>query len=265
MKHQDVSTATSDITRDFTYEEKPRLSPNWQLALDIGETIILTILMFFVIRLAVQNYQVEGTSMLPTLQNNQFVLVDKLTYHFSSPQRGDVIVFAYPLNPSVDYIKRIIGLPGDHVTVAANGQVSVNGVAIQETYVNNLDNQLYEDEGSPYLNVTLPANDYYVLGDNRGGSSDSRDWGLLPQKNIIGKATLVYWPFASFHLLPNEHPTFQQVPAAIGHLTIPTARRSPGVVTSADLFNNSQPLLALFLLGMPPVTGLMVQARKRRR
>ena len=264
MANKEISTPVSDIVRDFAYEEKSRISPAWQLAIDIGETIILTVVMFFIIRLAVQNYQVDGTSMLPTLQNNQFVLVDKLTYVFSAPQRGDVIVFIYPNNHTLNYVKRIIGLPGDHVVVAQDGKVSVNGTVINEPYVNDLDNSLYYDEHSPYLDVTLAPHQYYVLGDNRGGSSDSRDWGPVPQNDIIGKASFVYWPFSAMHFLQNEHPVFASVPSAkIGVQPLNTLTASRGDIASQALLQNGQPLLALMLAGMPPIAGVTLRRQKR--
>ncbi|MBA3824449.1 MAG: signal peptidase I [Ktedonobacterales bacterium] len=195
------STAVgSDLSREFAYEEKPRISPQLQLLIDIGETIILTVVMFFVIKLAVQDYQVDGTSMVPTLQNSQYVLVDKITYDFGKPAHGDVIVFEFPLDHSKNYIKRVIGLPGDHVLINDAGQVSVNGTSINEPYVNDLDNSRYG-----MRDVILGANEYYVLGDNRGGSSDSREWGVVKRNEIIGRATLVYWPLADVHFLPDGH------------------------------------------------------------
>jgi signal peptidase I len=252
MHNKEYSTVSGDFTRDFAYEEKPRLSPTWQLIIDIGETLILTVLMFLVIRFAVQDFQVEGTSMLPTLQNNQFVLVDKLTYNFSQPQRGDVIVFEYPLDHTKNYIKRVIGLPGDHVTVDAAGIVRVNGKALAEPYVNDLDN-LYGDR-----NVVLSPNQFYVLGDNRGGSSDSREWGPVNKTEIIGKATLVYWPFSNFHFLPNEHGVFSGVPTGNAPTTTP--------LTGATLQSRlDTPLSALMFFGGLPFSAAIVRARKRTR
>ncbi|SRR5579884_1152979 len=195
----------SDISREFEYSEEPKHSANWQILRDVGETIILTLLMFLVIRLAVQDFQVDGYSMVPTLQNTQFVLVDKLSYFFGSPQRGDIIVFEFPLDHSQNFVKRIIGVPGDRIDITAAGQVSVNGVPIQEPYVNDLDN--------PQGNITriLGPNQYYVLGDNRGGSYDSRYWGAVRRDEIIGKASLVYWPLSAFHLLSDAHNVFARV------------------------------------------------------
>ena len=248
------STAVgSDLSREFAYEEKPRISPQLQLVIDIGETIILTVVMFFVIKLAVQDYQVDGTSMVPTLQNYQYVLVDKITYDFGKPARGDIIVFEFPLDRSKNYIKRVIGLPGDHVMIDDAGQVSVNGVSISEPYVNDLDNSRYG-----MRDVVLGANEYYVLGDNRGGSSDSREWGVVPRSDIIGRATLVYWPLAQIHFLPDGHPPFNGVPAS-GSTVVPN-RSGDAVVDQA-----ATPFSALLLLSLTPLSAFVVRAGKQRR
>jgi len=172
---------------------------------ELLETIMLTVLLFMVFRFAVQNYRVDGHSMVPTLQDQQYILVDKAAYLFHPPERGDVIVFAYPLDPTQDYVKRIIGLPGDHVEVDQDGTVFVNGTEIREPYVNPSLN--------PYTptDLALQADQYFVLGDNRGDSSDSRAWGPVPRQNIIGKAALVYWPLGALHILPDESTYFQVV------------------------------------------------------
>ncbi len=172
---------------------------------EVLETITLTVLMFMVFRFAVQNYRVDGHSMVPTLQDQQYILVDKAAYLFHPPERGDVIVFAYPVDPSQDYVKRIIGIPGDRVEVTQDGFVYVNGVEIHEPYISEPTN--------PYAptDLVLKADQYFVLGDNRGDSSDSRAWGPVPRQNIIGKASLVYWPLNALHLIPGESAVFAAV------------------------------------------------------
>src|SRR6266851_10029925 len=144
----------------------------YRLVREVIETIVLTVLMFLVIRFAVQNFNIEGTSMEPSLHNQELILVDKWTYLFRPPTRGDVIVFVAPPNPTQDYIKRIIGLPGDVITIQ-NTTVYVNGKALAEPYVDP------QRQGNPYTSFTnriVPDGAYFVLGDNRNGSSDSRDW-----------------------------------------------------------------------------------------
>ena len=183
----------------------------YRLVREVIETIVLTALMFLVIRFAVQNFNIEGTSMESSLHNGELILVDKWTYLFRPPARGDVIVFHAPPNPSQDYIKRVIAIPGEAITIQ-NTTVIVDGVTLQETYVNP------QNQGNIYAykhisNMPVPPNDYFVLGDNRKASSDSRDWGFVPQQNIIGRAAFVYWPLQQDNdgFLPNVSSVFASV------------------------------------------------------
>ena len=117
-------------------------------------------------------------------------MVDKVSYHFHSPTRGDVIVFIAPPDPSLNYVKRIVAVPGDTITIKGN-TVIVDGKTLLEPYVSP------NYQGNPYppvINLVVPPGDYYVLGDDRANSSDSRDWGFVPRKDIIGRAALIYWP-----------------------------------------------------------------------
>lgn len=183
----------------------------YRLLREVIETIVLTILMFVVIRFAVQNFNIEGTSMEPSLHNQELILVDKWTYLFRPPARGDVIVFIAPPQPSQDYIKRVIGIPGDTITIQ-NTTIIVDHVILNETYVDpNNQGNIYD-----YKNIhdmVVPPNKYFVLGDNRRGSSDSRDWGFVPKKNIIGRAALVYWPLQQDNdgFLPNVTAVFANI------------------------------------------------------
>jgi signal peptidase I len=183
----------------------------YRLVREVIETIVLTLLMFLVINLAVQNFDVDGHSMEPNLHDQERLMVDKWTYLFHPPARGDVVVFVAPPQPSLDYVKRIIGLPGDVITIH-NTTVIVDGVTLNDTFVSSA------NQGNPFAekrieNMVVPPNDYFVLGDNRGNSSDSRDWGFLPRKNIIGRAALVYWPLGQDNdgLLPNVSSVFANV------------------------------------------------------
>jgi len=123
--------------------------------------------------------------MLPTLQDGEFVLVNRLAYRFGEPARGDIVVFRSINQPDLDLIKRIIGAPGDQIIVG-DGKVVVNGVALTEPYINAAPH--YSGQWS------VPDGFLFVLGDNRNDSSDSHAWGLLPVRNVIGKAVLIYWP-----------------------------------------------------------------------
>ena len=168
------------------------------LAREIIETFALTLIIFVVIHFTIQNYLVDGTSMQPGLNNNQYVLVNKLAYLFHSPERGDVIVFHWPVDTTKDLIKRVIGVPGD-IIVTNRTAVSVNGVLLTEPYISLPANPT----GSRWV---VPRGDYFVMGDNRLVSDDSRDWGFVPESYIIGKAVLVYWPINSWHFI-NTYPS----------------------------------------------------------
>ena len=201
------------------------------LALEVAETVFLTLLMFLVIRFAIQNFNIDGTSMEPSLHNTELVLVDKWSYLFHAPARGDIIIFRAPPEPGQDYVKRVIGLPGDMITIK-NTTVIVDGVTLSETYV------APQDQGVPagartITNMVVPANNYFVLGDNRAVSSDSRIWGFVPRQNIIGRAAFVYWPlgtdnsglipgvgsvFASIHT--NSVPSSSPFGMLIAHLNV---------------------------------------------
>lgn len=188
-------------------EQQP--TPFYRWLRQTVETAILLLLLLLIFHVAVQNFHVDGQSMEPTLHNQEYILVDKASYLFEPPARGDVIVFEYPLNPQEDYVKRIIAIPGDVISVI-NQKVIVNGVTLHESYVNP------DDPYNPYPSFTnhiVGPNEYFVMGDNRGNSSDSRQWGFVPRQNIIGKVDLVYWPFGenNFGFLPDASHVFAKV------------------------------------------------------
>ena len=199
---------------DYAYEDEQGEHRNFRLVLEVLETAVLTLLLFMTIRLTVQNFNVDGPSMQPTLHTNELILVNRAEYLLHAPRRGDVIVFVAPPEPSTDYVKRIIGIPGDTVQIGTDGAVYVNGTHIREPYVTYPGNPCWDSAGDPNAypkTWTLKANQYFVLGDNRGDSSDSRCWGLLPKNNIIGKAALVYWPSSDVHLIPDAAADFATV------------------------------------------------------
>jgi len=153
---------------------------------ELVETLILTLVIFLLIRFAVQNFRIEGYSMEPNFHDGQFLFVNKLVYMLGKPERGDVIVFVPPTSASRDYIKRVIGLPGDKVEII-NGTVYINDQVLNEAYP--LNPATYS---MPPLIV--PPDEYFVLGDNRNFSSDSHSWGTVPASKIIGRAWISYWP-----------------------------------------------------------------------
>ena len=169
---------------------------NWKrFVLDIVETLVLAVVLFVGINAVSARVRVDGSSMLPTLENGEFVLVSKLSYTSGEYQRGDIIVFHFPLNPDEELVKRIIGLPGDQVVVQ-NEKVYVNGQQLSEDYISHA--PVYTGEW------TVTEGHLFVLGDNRNNSNDSKDWGLLPQENVVGKAILIYWPPPMWNVL--DHP-----------------------------------------------------------
>ncbi len=183
----------------------------YRLVREVIETLLLTALMFLIINIAVQNFDVDGVSMEPRLHNGERLMVDKVSYMFHSPARGDVVVFVAPPQPTLDYVKRIIALPGDTVSVD-NGIPTVNGVALKEFYVDP-HNMGASPTDKLVHNMVVPAGEYFVMGDNRAESFDSRSWGFLPRKDIIGRATLVYWPWGMDNdgLLPDVSSVFAKV------------------------------------------------------
>jgi signal peptidase I len=139
-----------------------------------------------------QPVKVEGTSMMPQLVDQERIFINKFVYKFETIQQGDVVVFWYPLDPSKSYIKRVIGLPGDVIRISG-GKVLVNGKPLKEPYVA----PEYFDRQS-YAPVQVEADHYFVMGDHRNSSNDSRAWGTVARSYIYGKAVLVYWPVSLF-------------------------------------------------------------------
>jgi signal peptidase I len=203
-----LGLAVSTIGMSQTAGESRR---RWRrIGWELTQTLVLAVLIFLLVRTVAQNFRVEGPSMEPGLHNGQYLLVNKAVYFklnvgnlakfipfidaedgeekflFHGPRRGDVVVFRYPRDPDRDFIKRIIGVPGDRVRVE-EGIVYVNDVALEEDYITDHAGRDLEEE-------VVPPDNYFVLGDNRPNSSDSRSWGFVPEENIIGKAMLSYWP-----------------------------------------------------------------------
>lgn len=153
---------------------------------EIVETVLLTLLIFFAIRALIQNFRIEGTSMEPNLHDGQYLIINKFAYYLHPPERGDVVVFHYPRNPRRDFIKRVIGLPGETVEIRGK-HLYIDGEELDESYA------LYTGNYS-WAAQRLGEDEYFVLGDNRNSSSDSHNWGPLPGDAIIGKAWISYWP-----------------------------------------------------------------------
>jgi signal peptidase I len=190
-----VENFHSEIIPEPTPPEEK--SPGFRRTLiDILETIVLSVVLFLGINAVSSRIRVESISMQPTLYAGNYVLVNKLAYQLGHPNRGDVIVFRYPPDPSqTPYIKRVIGLPGDQVHITG-GKVYINGQQLVEPYL-----KVSTMQGGDW---TVPPTSLFVMGDNRNNSSDSRSWGMVPLGNVIGKALVVYWPPQKWAVLDSQ-------------------------------------------------------------
>ncbi len=184
-----------------------------QLIREQIETVLLALAIFLALQASVQHFKVNGSSMNATLVEDERLVVNKLVYFhmersdlarflpfveasdgdvddilfaFQPPQHGDVVIFRYPVDPTRDFVKRVVGVPGDTIEIE-RGQVFRNGVPIEEDYITNPDTRT---RGPVYV----PENSYYVLGDNRRASRDSREWGVVPLDNLVGRMWFRYWP-----------------------------------------------------------------------
>ena len=188
-----------------------------RLAREITEAVLIALVVLLVLQTTVRNFKVEGSSMVPTLDGGQYLVVDQASFFkfdkerlsravpfwkasesepqfaFDPPMRGEVIVFNYPLDPRKDFVKRVVGLPGETVEVRG-GIVLVDGEALPEPYL-----QRKDSSDAPPL--TLGEKEYYVIGDNRRNSNDSRSWGAVPEDNIVGRVWVVYWPWDDIHFV----------------------------------------------------------------
>lgn len=169
--------------------------------LDILEVVFFAVAIFLVVYLTIlQPHKIKGASMEPNFPDGEYLLTDKVTYRFNEPQRGDVVVFKAPVGDGDEFIKRIIGLPGERVTLKDN-HIYVNDKLLDEKY---LDEEL-KTSGGYFLGegatILVPDGKYFVLGDNRPHSSDSRSWGVIEKQVITGRAWLIYWPVSEVGLV----------------------------------------------------------------
>ncbi len=165
----------------------------WSTIVDIVETVVVAAAIFIVVYLfLLQPHQVKGASMEPNFHDGEYILTDKISYRFSEPRRGDVVVFKAPTNPDVDFIKRIVALPGEKLEIKNNKIIIYNnenpeGFTLSEPY-----QVMAPIAGGPHIREgeieEVPTGNYFVFGDNRTHSFDSREWGPLPRKSIVGKA-----------------------------------------------------------------------------
>jgi signal peptidase I len=179
-----------------------------QFLLSFLETIVVALVISIALYLFIMTpHEVVGSSMYPTYKDGEYLMANKIIYKFSDPKRGDVIIFKY--SDTQDFIKRIIGLPGDQVMLK-DGHIYINGTELDES--GYLDSSVYTN-GGEYLHegetITIPANEYFVCGDNREHSSDSRSFGPIEKSAIKGKAWVVYYPFSSFRIA--THQSYQAI------------------------------------------------------
>lgn len=171
-------------------ESKPQRNRPFRIFLEVLQTLILAVVLYFLIDLMVARVRVENISMLPTLEPGEFVLVNKISYQWGDVDRGDIVVFHY--SEQEDYIKRVIGVPGDVVEISS-GEVRVNDSLLEEPYIS----------AAPQYSGSweVPDGSLFVLGDNRNQSSDSHRWGFIDDESVVGEAMVVYWPLDEIKLL----------------------------------------------------------------
>lgn len=161
--------------------------------LEILKIVLAVFLSVIIIRSFIaQPFIVEGSSMEPNFHNGEYLVVEKVGYRLHEPNRGDVVVLKYPNNPAINYIKRLIGLPGDTIKIN-DGKVFVNGTALKESYLAAGEETTVSRNPEVPYEVTLGADEYFVMGDNRNHSSDSRDGWILPKKLIVGRSAVVLY------------------------------------------------------------------------
>lgn len=168
----------------------------WDKWKNWGEPFIIAALLAVLIRTFLLGpYKIPTGSMIPTFMIGDRIFVDKVSYRFREPERGEIIVFKYPLDEKKDFVKRLVGLPGEEVQIK-DGKIVVNGEPVDNERLtqNYYYNVMHSQYGEPNQVIQIPENSYFVLGDNSAHSSDSRSWGFVPKDNVVGRAFLIWWP-----------------------------------------------------------------------
>jgi len=194
--------------KKFSFWKKNSVTREWTESIIIAFVLAMFIRAFFI-----QAFKIPSGSMRPTLIEKDRLMVNKLRYGpkvpfskanrlpgLTEPQRGDVIVFIYPGDPSRDFIKRLIGLGGETIEIK-EGDIYVNDIIVEDPFLKDVYYYNRGDYGREGQKITIPENHYYVLGDNSGSSSDSRFWGFVPEENVIGRAEMIYWPFSRMRFI----------------------------------------------------------------
>jgi signal peptidase I len=226
-----VTASTADRPQDDAADDEgDRRTRTIAFVRELVETVLLTLVIFVAVRTLVVNFRVDGESMEPNLLNGEYLLVNKavyfhfdlngvknlvpgqhhngqdIVYLFHPPQRGDIIVFEPPVPTDKPYVKRVIGLPGDRITIRED-TVYINGQALKEPYISDPPRYTYPLGFSGATEYTVPAGYIFVLGDNRNNSNDSHVFNAVQLESVIGKATFAYWPPGLFGFIPHERYT----------------------------------------------------------
>lgn len=201
---------TNDELQDTPHQNQGQQAKSEHPFIEIVRFAIIALIIVLPIRMFVaQPFIVSGASMENTFHNNEYLIVDQLTYNFEEPQRGDVVIFRYPRDPSKFFIKRVIGIPHDTIAIKDNTVTIINeefpeGIVLNEPYV-------YTETDSN-LTMTLGRGEYFVMGDNRNSSSDSRVWGKLREDEILGRALLRLFPVSEAALFPGSYDLEKNLP-----------------------------------------------------
>ncbi|NLX08560.1 MAG: signal peptidase I [Chloroflexi bacterium] len=216
-----LDAPADDIATDVP---QPRIQAERSFVRELLETVLLIAAIYAFVNLATARFVVDGNSMLPNFETDQFIIVSRLSYILGDPQRGDVVVFHYPMEPERDFIKRLIGLPGETVTIQ-DGHVYVNGKLIDEPYIENFCRGKSCDG-----EWVVGPDEYFVLGDNRSASKDSQDFGTVSRRYIVGRALVRYWPPSAWGILtrPSYNPNGAPLPTV-------TPTHTPTVTPTATM------------------------------
>ncbi len=209
----------------FAAGPRPRLRQQSGFLREILETALLIVAIYTFVNLATARFVVEGHSMLPNFTTDQFIIVSRLSYLVGEPQRGDVVVFHYPMESDRDFIKRVIGLPGETVTIL-EGRVYIDGKLLDEPYIENFCRGKSCDG-----EWVIGPDEYFVLGDNRGASKDSQDFGPVGEEYIVGRAFVRYWPPSDWGIV--QHPRYDLSAAPPLPTSTPTPPPTPEGTPSA--------------------------------
>ncbi len=212
MEHMTLSQQPElETTASTSIPPTPAPEKKDSMVAEIIRFSLIALLIVLPIRLFIaQPFIVSGASMETTFSTGQYLIVDQLSYHFEEPARGDVIVFRYPKDPSKFFIKRIIGIPGDTVSIKGSDVSLSNtehpeGILLDEPYILSM-------KPSTTITETLGGDEYFVMGDNRDASSDSRAWGVLPRNNIVGRTFLRLFPITKVGVFPGAHSIVNGMP-----------------------------------------------------